>query len=90
MVDVAVRKAPDSMKEVGPEEDPDVQDEIELELMETSDSSEMVKQIVTASVLAALSIAIAPSALAIQRVAGWGIALFDPVSLLRSNHFSSY
>jgi hypothetical protein len=41
----------------------------------------MVKQVVTASVLAALSIAIAPSALLIQRVAGWGIALFDPVSL---------
>ncbi|TFH07017.1 MAG: hypothetical protein E4H14_09460 [Candidatus Thorarchaeota archaeon] len=52
-----------------------------LELVEESESSERIKQIVVASVLASLSIAIAPSASMIARVAGWGIALFDPVSL---------
>ncbi len=56
-------------------------DDIELDYVPSSDSSERVKEIVTASVLAALSIAIAPSASMIARVAGWGIALFDPVSL---------
>ena len=52
-----------------------------LELVEESESGERIKQIVTASVLASLSIAIAPSATMLARVAGWGIALFDPVSL---------
>jgi hypothetical protein len=52
-----------------------------LELTGESESSERIKQIVTASVLASLSIAIAPSATMLARVAGWGIALFDPVSL---------
>ena len=56
-------------------------DEDYLELVDESESSERIKQIVTASVLASLSIAIAPSASFITRVAGWGIALFDPVSL---------
>ncbi|MHA1614287.1 MAG: hypothetical protein ACTSYJ_05535 [Candidatus Thorarchaeota archaeon] len=56
-------------------------DESHLELVEESESSERIKQIVTASVLASLSIAIAPSATMLARVAGWGIALFDPVSL---------
>ena len=81
MVDVAMRKAPDSLIQAEAGTEAAAQDTLELELVEVSDSSEMVKQIVTASVLAALSIAIAPSALALQRVAGWGIALFDPVSL---------
>jgi hypothetical protein len=52
-----------------------------LELTNESESSERIKQIVTAGVLASLSIAIAPSATMLARVAGWGIALFDPVSL---------
>jgi hypothetical protein len=56
-------------------------DETKFDLTEPSDSSEKVKQMVTASVLASLSIAIAPTAGMIARVAGWGIALFDPVSL---------
>ncbi len=56
-------------------------DDIELEYIPSSDNSESIKEIVTASVLAALSIAVAPSASMIMRVAGWGIALFDPVSL---------
>ena len=56
-------------------------DEVDLDYIPSSESSERVKEIVTASVLAALSIAVAPSATMIARVAGWGIALFDPVSL---------
>ena len=55
--------------------------EEDLQLVDESESSERIKQIVVASVLASLSIAIAPSATMIARVAGWGIALFDPVSL---------
>jgi hypothetical protein len=56
-------------------------DETELELTTQSDSSERVKQVVTAGILASLSIAVAPTASMIARIAGWGIALFDPVSL---------
>jgi hypothetical protein len=58
-----------------------VADETELELTTPSDSSERVKQVVTAGILASLSIAVAPTASMIARIAGWGIALFDPVSL---------
>jgi hypothetical protein len=57
------------------------EDTREMELSMTSESAESVIQVVTASVLAALSIAIAPTASMLARVAGWGIALFDPVSL---------
>jgi len=56
-------------------------DDDDLELVDESLSSERIKQVVVAGVLASLSIAIAPSASFITRVAGWGIALFDPVSL---------
>jgi hypothetical protein len=56
-------------------------DEIQFDLTEPSESSEDVKRIVIAGVLASLSIAVAPTAAMIARVAGWGIALFDPVSL---------
>ncbi|TFG98006.1 hypothetical protein E4H12_07260 [Candidatus Thorarchaeota archaeon] len=59
----------------------DTEDGIDLELTAESESSERIKQVVIAGVLASLSIAIAPSASMIARVAGWGIALFDPVSL---------
>lgn len=53
----------------------------ELELSETRESSERVKKVVIASVLASLSIAVAPIAEILPRIPGWGIALFDPVSL---------
>ncbi|MGQ4910815.1 MAG: hypothetical protein ACP6KW_01465 [Candidatus Thorarchaeota archaeon] len=81
MVDVTVKKGQDTLTQIEPGEESTAPITVELELVEVSDSSHRVKQIVVASVLAALSIAIAPSALMIQRVAGWGIALFDPVSL---------
>ncbi|MFW9844625.1 MAG: hypothetical protein ACFFEV_08610 [Candidatus Thorarchaeota archaeon] len=73
MVDVTTHGAASMVNQSTVEDD--------LELVIESESSERVKQIVTASVLASLSIAIAPSASFITRVAGWGIALFDPVSL---------
>jgi hypothetical protein len=38
-------------------------------------------EVVVAGVLASLSVAVAPVASFLTRVAGWGIALFDPVSL---------
>ncbi len=63
------------------EQTEDDADQDSMRLVPKSESAERVKQIVTASVLAALSIAIAPTASVLARVAGWGIALFDPVSL---------
>jgi hypothetical protein len=59
----------------------DDEDQNGMDLIAGSDSAESVKQVVTAGVLAALSIAVAPTATMLARVAGWGIALFDPVSL---------
>jgi hypothetical protein len=53
----------------------------QMDLTNTSDNTERVKQIVTASVLAALSIAVAPVASIVPRIPGWGIAIFDPVSI---------
>jgi len=73
MVDVTTHRTP--MMVTHPDDDDD------LELVDESLSSERIKQVVIAGVLASLSIAIAPSASFITRVAGWGIALFDPVSL---------
>jgi len=55
-------------------------DELDLELTTHSESGERVKKIVIASVLASLSIAIAPVAEIVPRIPGWGIAIFDPVS----------
>jgi hypothetical protein len=52
-----------------------------MDLTVSSQSAERVKQIVTASVLASLSIATAPIASIVPRIPGWGIALFDPVSI---------
>ena len=75
MVDITTRGAAPMTKHSASEHD------VDLELVSESDSSTRVKQVVLASVLASLSIAIAPSAAMITRVAGWGIALFDPVSL---------
>ncbi len=59
----------------------DDQGNIEMELVKTSDSTDDTMEIVVASVLASLSIAAAPVAGFLTRVGGWGIALFDPVSL---------
>lgn len=76
MVDHTTHGAPLRMNQsVGDEEFDD------MDLAMTSESTERVMQVVIAGVLAALSIAIAPTASMLMRVAGWGIALFDPVSL---------
>jgi len=56
-------------------------DDIDLELVSESESSKRVKQVVLASVLASLSIAAAPIAEVVPRIPGWGIAIFDPVSI---------
>jgi hypothetical protein len=53
----------------------------ELELTKSVETSERVKKIAVGGVLASLSIAVAPSVGFIARIAGWGIALFDHVSL---------
>ncbi len=53
----------------------------DMELSLTSESTERAKQVVLASVLAALSIAMAPIVSFVPRIPGWGIALFDPVSI---------
>ena len=58
----------------------DGQGSIEMELVKASDSTDNVMEIVVASVLASLSIAVAPVAGFLTR-ATWGIAFFDPVSL---------
>jgi hypothetical protein len=75
MVDITTHGQPSLAKHTTNE------DGVDLELSAESESSERIKQVVIAGVLASLSIAIAPSASMIARVAGWGIALFDPVSL---------
>ena len=56
-------------------------EEFLMELTSESDSSRNVKQVVLASVLGALSIAAAPIAEFVPRIPGWGIAVFDPVSI---------
>ena len=76
MPDVTTHRTPDAVSFVE-----DDQGSIEMELVKTSDSADDVMEIVVASVLASLSIAVAPVAGFLTRVAGWGIALFDPVSL---------
>jgi len=63
------------------DQDFDDEDQDKMDLSPSSDSAERVKQVVTASVLAALSIAVAPIASVVPRIPGWGIALFDPVSI---------
>ena len=55
---------------------------IEMEAIGISDDDENIKEIVIAGVLASLSIAVAPLGAIVPRVPGWGIAIFDPVSLL--------
>ncbi|MGY5863788.1 MAG: hypothetical protein RTV41_04245 [Candidatus Thorarchaeota archaeon] len=53
----------------------------EFELSEVSESSERVRKIAVGGILASLSVAVAPSVGFIARIAGWGIALFDHVSI---------
>jgi len=55
---------------------------IEMEVIGSSDDDENVKEIMIAGVLASLSIAVAPIASVVPRVPGFGMAFFDPVSLL--------
>ncbi len=76
MVDITTRRASSMM-----DQDFDDEDQDRMDLSPSSDSAERVKQVVTASVLAALSIAVAPIASVVPRIPGWGIALFDPVSI---------
>lgn len=76
MVDITTRRASSMM-----DQDFDDEDQDKMDLSPSSDSAERVKQVVTASVLAALSIAVAPIASVVPRIPGWGIALFDPVSI---------
>ncbi len=52
-----------------------------MEPSTVSETSEKVKRVVVAALLAALSVAAAPIATYLPRVAGWGIAFFDPVSI---------
>lgn len=59
----------------------DMSDPQEFELSEVSESSERVRKIAVGGVLASLSVAVAPSIGFIARVAGWGIAFFDHVSI---------
>lgn len=58
-----------------------IEREEELELQEVSKESEYTKKFAIVAVFAALSIAIAPVATFLPRL-NWGIALFDPVSLV--------
>ena len=76
MVDITTHGTPKTADQAFEEEKHD-----DMDLSLTSESAERVKQVVTASVLAALSIAVAPVASFVPRIPGWGIALFDPVSI---------
>ena len=75
MVDVTTHGTASFSKQSSSEKD------VDLELISESESSVRVKQVVLASVLASLSIAIAPIADIVPRIPGWGIAIFDPVSV---------
>lgn len=73
----------DSTPQWGPKMTPemdDAADSDELEFMDSSTRSKETMEIVTAAVLAALSIVVTPIASYIPRVGSFGIALFDPVS----------
>ncbi len=59
----------------------EIEMEGELELQKISRESERTKKIAVVAIFAALSIAIAPVASFLPRL-NWGIALFDPVSLV--------
>jgi hypothetical protein len=76
MVDITTQGAPKLVEQSTEDENHE-----DMDISSTSESAERVKQVVIASVLAALSIAVAPVASFIPRIPGWGIALFDPVSI---------
>jgi hypothetical protein len=59
----------------------DMSDSQEFELSEVSESSDRVRKIAVGGILASVSVAVAPSIGFIARMAGWGIALFDHVSI---------
>lgn len=75
MVDVTTHGTAPVSRQTSSENDGD------LELVTESTSSVRAKQVVLASVLASLSIAISPIADFVPRIPGWGIAIFDPVSI---------
>jgi len=60
---------------------PEEESEENNEFIKSSDSTLTTKKIAVAGVLAALSVAVAPVVAFIPRIPGWGIALFDPVSI---------
>lgn len=62
-------------------DDEDSSDLQEFELTEVSETSERTRKIAVGAILASISIAVAPSIGFIARVAGWGIAFFDHVSI---------
>lgn len=55
-------------------------EEEEWQLSDVSQSSENVKKVALAGIMASLSLAAAPIASVIPRIPGWEIAFFDPVS----------
>lgn len=59
-----------------------IEDDVaDMDFAATSENSGRVIQVATASILAALSVAVAPVASFVPRIPGWGIAIFDPVSI---------
>jgi hypothetical protein len=58
----------------------DKSEEEDWQLSDVSQSSENVKRVAIAGIMASLSLAAAPIASVIPRIPGWEIALFDPVS----------
>ncbi len=59
----------------------DAEEPQDFELSEVSESSERVRKIAVGGILASISVAVAPTIGFIARVAGWGIAFFDHVSI---------
>jgi hypothetical protein len=59
----------------------DEEDPQDLELTEVSEGSDRVRKIAVGGILASISVAVAPTIGFIARVAGWGIAFFDHVSI---------
>lgn len=59
----------------------DDEEEVDMELAATSETSETAKKVAVAAVLASLSVAVSPIAAGIPRIPLFGIAIFDPISL---------
>ncbi|NHJ13581.1 MAG: hypothetical protein EAX95_07880 [Candidatus Thorarchaeota archaeon] len=62
-----------------PEQNDD--EEVEMKLAAKSKTSETAKKVAVAAILASLSVAVSPIALVIPRIPGFGIAVFDPISI---------